>query len=42
MKRKRKNYSMFWNWVYWQCDCDQMKTVFQFLKLVDIVNIKSV
>lgn len=31
-----KNHSMFWNFVFWLCDCDKTETVMQMMKIMDI------
>lgn len=31
-----KNHSMYWNWLYWLCDCDMDETVVQIMKLMNI------
>jgi len=35
-----RTYSMFWNWIYWLCDCDSDELVYQTMKIMDLKGIK--
>ena len=31
---KRSKHTMFYNWLYWNCDCDKDETLSQVLKMM--------
>lgn len=30
-----KNHSMYWNWIYWLCDCDSTELAIQVMKIMN-------
>lgn len=35
-----KKINMFWNWLYWLCDCDRDELLLQIMRIMDLKGIK--